>query len=143
MKHKNCECYVCKFGQAAANKFEADAIKKYGFYIHFVPNDCGCPHHMNIHTHGILEVFKHKDLQICFPLPQQVALETLHNVVHYIKDGKTFVSGKKYSGIIRNYNIEFIDAIECGREVLRLLVPNKEGTYAGEFGLQLTMLDNS
>ena len=131
MKHINCECYICKFGMKAAKEFERKAIEKYGFYIHFVPGDCACPNHINIHTHGIAEVFGHMDLQICLPLTEGQALPILHNAVNMIKEGEVFEPGRKYSGIAENYNIEFIEAIETNRRVLRMLLPNKHGNYAG------------
>ena len=110
-----------------------DKMKRFGWYIHFVPNDKEFPNDINFHTHGIAESFGHPDLQICFPLPQQVAHQILHHIVDEIKQGKTFEPGRKYGSIIAgNLNVEFIDAMEFDRPVFRIVFPNKEGNYEGE-----------
>jgi hypothetical protein len=144
MQHETqCECYYCKYGHEASKKKEREGIIQYGFYIHAVKDDCKCPHHINFHTHGLKEVFGHLDLQICFPLQVEIAYPIFHGMVDEIRAGKIFEAGKKYSSILVNYNVELIEAIECGRPVLRLLLPNKQGTLAGmEYGLQRTMLNN-
>jgi hypothetical protein len=113
-------------------KFHEDSMREYGFYIHFVFDDCDSPNHCNIHTHGIKESFNHPDFQICVnPGPQNTA-GILHNLVNAIKAGASFEVGKKYPDIVINYDIEFIEALHNNRKVLRLLICNVNGTYEGE-----------
>jgi hypothetical protein len=135
----NCECYRCKYGEAAYKKWVKEETAKHGFIVEMVTHDCNCPNHTNYHTHGIFENFKHLDFQICFPLPENLIGYTFHELVNAIKAGKKFEVGIKYPDILR-CEIEFINAIEDLRPVLRLLVPDKYGKYPpGPFGKQLTM----
>jgi len=140
-KHKkNCQCYACTHGMDAALKKQQELIKKFGFMVHYVPGDCNYPNHTNIHTHGVWESFNHLDFQMCFPLPMETVTGIFHNIVNQIKEGKVFEPGNKYGKIVDNYLVEFILAIEAGRTVLRLLVPNAQGNYSGmAHGVQLTM----
>jgi hypothetical protein len=145
MKHENnCECYRCKYGDAAFKKKMEEGMEQYGFNIHYVPNDCNCPHHTNIHTHGIKESFNHLDFQICFPIPMELAGEILHGLVNDIKDGKKFEANKEYEGVIGNgYSVKMIEATECGRDVLRIILPDPSGLYnIGPYADQLKMTDH-
>lgn len=118
-----------------------DMMERHGWYVHFVPNDEQFPNGINYHTHGIAASFGHPDLQICFPLATGVAHQIIDLIVDKIKQGITFVPGKKYEEIIgRNLSIEFIEAMECGRRVLRIIFPDQNGEYEEEvFNCQFKM----
>lgn len=133
MSHKknNCQCFSCNNGIEATREMEKNSIKKYGWYAHFVFDQTEAPYEINIHTHGLVETANHKDLQICFPLQQQTAHAILSNVIHRIKEGEVFEAGKKYSKILDGYDVLFINANEDGREVLRMIMPNKDGSFEG------------
>jgi hypothetical protein len=131
-------------GIDAYRKKEVDLIEQFGFVTRFITDDYKCPFGINYCTHGLYRTFKHPNLQICFQIDARIAHDLFHIVVNMIRDGKKFVAGKKYSGIAEGYNTEFIDAIENGRPVLRMLIPDKDGTYSEPiFSKQLKMLDNS
>jgi hypothetical protein len=117
-------------------EFEKTMMKKYGWYVHFVINDESTPFGINYHTHGLTETYNHKDIQICFPLNQRIVHGILINIVDEIKDGKTFISGMKYDNIVEGYNVEFIEAIEGNRRVLRCIIPDSDGEYKGEYQKQ-------
>lgn len=119
-------------------------LVKYGWYAHFVDMpDLGI---INCHTHGILELCDHFDLQIIVPLLPQTTLTILHTICNRIKAGEKFKSGDVVSDIIKNFNITFIDAIEGDRTVLRIILPDKYGnltkdTMKGRFADQYKHLN--
>ncbi len=145
MKHKkkeNCDCVYCKLGQEAADKMQKDAIDRFGWTAHYVVDDSDCPYGINAHTHNIYESLGHKDFQICFNIKPQLINTLFFNLANDVKNGKTYESGKKYDNVLTNYQVEFLDAKECGRDVLRLLIPDENGKYEGMFAEQLTKLQN-
>lgn len=144
MKHKkeNCDCVYCKHGQEAADKMQKEAIDKFGWTAHYVVDDPDCPYGVNAHTHNVYESFGHKDFQICFNIKPELINTLFFNLVNDVKSGKKYESGKKYDGVLNNYQVEFLDAKECGRDVLRLLIPDENGKYEGMYSEQLTKLQN-
>lgn len=130
--HKHTEsCFACEHGTEALEAFELKSIEDYGWYCHYVPSEDydNSPTGVNIHTHHIQESFNHPDLQIVIPLSQHTVLAVLHEVVNnFIKKGVKFKVGKKYKKIIGNeYSVVFTNAKECGRDVLRMIIPDKNG----------------
>lgn len=110
---------------------EAEMIEKYGFYSHYVfetyENELNGL--ANIHTHGLKESFNHMDLQIVLPLEPQTVNGLLHTIVNNIKEGKVYKSGKLYDDVIENYCVMFKKFKEHDRDVLRLLLPDKDGFF--------------
>jgi len=144
MAHKpKCNCFACENGMEELKKIEADCIKKFGWYAHLVTNDDKCPSGVNGHTHNVKEAYGHKDLQICLPIQPEILNGLLTTVVDEIKKGKKFESGVEYDNIFSGgFKAKFLDAFECGRPVLRLLIPDKNGKYEGKYAEQLTKLNN-
>jgi hypothetical protein len=122
--------------------WQRKALEKYGFYVEYVSDDPDAPNRFNCHTHGIEQSFGHPDFQICLPASQDSAMAIFHALVRDVKTGTQYQVGKKYPDILGNgYLLEFIKAKECGRDVLRLLIPNKYGKYEGEvYANQFMML---
>jgi hypothetical protein len=141
--HIDCECAACKYGMEAVEKMQEEAIKKYGWYAHFVQDDPRCPANTNAHTHHVMESFGHKDFQICLNIRPELSHMILADAISQVKKGVKFEPGKKYDKIIANYQVEFIEAIETGRPVLRILIPDKNGKYEGMYAEQLTKLNNA
>jgi len=104
-------------------QWHKEMIGRYGFYIHFVLD----ANYANIHTHGVAESFDHPDLQIVINIDRQTASSLLHTVVDQIKEGKVIQTGVDYTEIA-NLPTRFIRATECGRPVLRLIIPDRAGT---------------
>jgi hypothetical protein len=142
-RHHNCQCLSCTEGMESVKKMQADCIEKYGWYTHYVFDDKMCPSNINIHTHHVFESFKHKDIQVCLNLRPQLIHQIIANVIEGIKQGIKYEPGRKYAGIIDNFKLEFIDAVEDGRPVLRLLIPDENGQYEGVYATQLTKLNNA
>ncbi len=127
-------------------RIHAEAMKKYGWYAHYVPGDTTSPTEFNAHTHGFMDTWKHPDVQIVVPMPQEVAHGVFWAVVEQIKEGKKFEPGTEYAGILEGYKVRFAWAREgsetqfkpgsqiqmVGRPVLRIILPDKEGRTARE-----------
>lgn len=116
-------------------------METYGWFAHYVGDDDATPFGANFHTHGVPHSFGHKDLQIVFPLPQRVTHTLLTNAVEQIKKGVVFHHGDEVEGIVRNYKVRFVEAVENSRAVLRMIIPDKDGNLhesnmTGEFGRQ-------
>lgn len=107
-------------------------MKKFGWYAHYVPDDLTSPTEFNAHTHGFEESWGHPDVQIVFPLPQEVAHSIFWNIARAIKEGKPFrfSAGKPYADIIEKYHVTFAWAKEGGRRVLRIILPDEKGAFA-------------
>lgn len=111
-------------------RYHDEKMAEYGWYVHFVPNDDTTPFRVNIHTHGVTESWHHPDLQIVIPLPEKVAHSILINAVNLVKEGTRFHAGDKTDGLLESFPVGFAVAHETGRDVLRLILPDKEGRVA-------------
>ena len=121
------KCFVCENGMEELALHEAECMVKYGWYAHFVDDDSDFPYHVNCHTHGLEKKYGHPDFQICFPLPVEIAHSILSNLANAVKAGDLFLANdKRYSNILgNNFDIKLIEATECGRTVLRVILPDK------------------
>lgn len=108
-----------------------EMLKRHGWYAHFIPDDKSFPYMINIHTHGMSR-YDHLDLQICFPMIEAEAYWVLTNIASRIRMGKKFTPGILYPDIIPFMNVEFAEAKEDGRVVLRVIIPDKYGAIRGE-----------
>lgn len=130
-------------GLAKVDAAAERAMLTTGWYAHCVPNSDKTPYGFNYHTHGMERSFQHKNIQIVLPIDFQVAHSLATAIINEVKKGKKFEAGVEYEGIMANgFKVKFVDAIESQRPVLRLLIPDKNGKYKGQFAAQLTMLDN-
>jgi hypothetical protein len=120
-----CDC--CAFGFEEVRKSEEEMIKKHGWLAHYVPDEPKAPFHINYHTHGLPVLENHKDLQACIPIPYETLHHIMTGIVERIKAGEKFSEGDKLFDIIENYPITFMDAKECGRDVLRVIFPDQSG----------------
>jgi hypothetical protein len=139
------ECFGCKHGLDALRAHDEEAFKKCGWYAHYVCGDEDYPFAVNYHTHGFPESFKHKDIQVCLSIPR----ETIHSIVFTLADriraGEVFEAGDQVAKIIGGgYLVTFKDAKEDGRDVLRLIFPDRDGnlsrddmddTFAQQWGM--------
>lgn len=120
-------CDACAFGLTELEAREKENMVKYGWYVHFVMDDDEAPYEYNMHTHGLEVTSKHLNLQICCPLPMEVAHDILGIIVDQIKDGVIYTAGTRVAGIIKNFDVLFVEATECGRTVLRVILPDATG----------------
>lgn len=140
MNHEKgkCRCAVCELVEAGMTREEAEEKRRqwemekmaeYGWIAHFVGDDSDSPTGYNVHTHGLVESFDHPDLQIVCPMPEQLAHKLLCNLVSQItEEGKKFKAGDVVERVLgQGYKTKLVDAQECGRPVLRLIMPDEKG----------------
>ena len=100
-------------------------IKEFGFIVEAVMDDPETPFGYNVHTHGLSAKFNHPDLQIVFPMDPRIAHMILTNAANLIKAGSHFNDGDISEDLLAdNVKTKFISAIECGRQVLRIILPD-------------------
>lgn len=107
-------------------------LKKHGWYAHYVFDDKEYPYSTNIHTHGIETKYNHLDLQICFNLSKELAYTILSYIAGQIRNGNRFTPGIKYPNILPGFDVEFAEAKDGDRIVLRMILPDKYGNVRGE-----------
>ena len=126
MKQKECKCSICENGPEATSKFEQEMMAKYGWYVHMV-QDPNYPLGINYHTHGLDHTYKVMDIQIVYPLPSDIAMNLFHECVGYIDHHGFIEENVGIDKIIRNYKCKFLKVQESGRDVLRMIIPDKDG----------------
>ena len=124
-----CDC--CAFGVDDMRAWEKEMMEKHGWYVHFV-FDAETPFNTNIHTHGLVKTYKHRDVQICAPISAETAQAILTGLVNRIKAGERFSVGDKVFELIQNYAVTFIEAPENDRKVLRMIFPDQAGVLDRE-----------
>lgn len=122
---RRCDCIVCRKGMAAYRQWEAKMMAEYGFIYHTLEDDTTSPTRHNVHTHGLLKRFGHPDLQMIAQIPSEVACYYLETIVRRIKNAEQFKAGDHVT--LNGYACLFVNAIESGRPVLRIIVPDKDG----------------
>jgi hypothetical protein len=109
---------------------ESEVQAKCGWDIHYVPEG---ENNINAHTHGLAKKFGHLNLQLCIPL-NVVATQTILNgiVVNHIAKGEVLTEESELDDVIENFTVRFMKTTESGRVVLRIIFPEKDGTFEGD-----------
>lgn len=135
-KKEYCDACQSPGGLDALLEREQQLLQKYGWYSHFVPEDA------NYHTHGLSESSGHPDFQIIFPINPNGLHALAAKIVDRVKNGERFTDGMRVSGIVKDYEVLLVEAQEAGRQVLRIILPDKNGnleesklsgTFAAQF----------
>lgn len=113
------------------NLWVDEMVKRHGWYIHFDLLSVDHPYNVNMHTHG-LSKYDHIDFQICFPLTKEDAYTIFLDIANKIQKGRKFRPAIKYMDILIGHEVEFAEAKEDGRVVLRIILPDKDGNLRGE-----------
>lgn len=139
MEHKSeCKCFACTEGIENYDKWEAEQIKKYGWFMHYVFNDDDYPMDVNIHTHGLDVKYNRMDLQIVVPISKEDANEIFWIMVEKIIKGSKFEPLKDnidedFYEIIAEYPIRLRYSNETDRVVVRIIFPDKNGNFDSPF----------
>lgn len=97
--------------------------------IHYVTDhDDQSPTGVNCHTHGIADRHGHLDFQIVIPLPPEVAMAILNDLGDRARKGERFEAGMVSHEILRNMPVTFAYAVECWRRVVRVILPDPQGS---------------
>lgn len=114
-------------------KWEAEKMSKSGFFMHYVPyNEEG---YVSSHTHGVKKSWNHPDFEIVIPVGPETANSIMWELVNRVKKGETFEAGKKYDRVIKGFEVGFAWAVEDGRDVLRVILPDKNGLFPEDDGV--------
>ncbi|MED2737171.1 DUF4262 domain-containing protein [Bacillus toyonensis] len=89
---------------------------------------------LNMHTVGVEQTYKHKDFQIVIYMPPNVAHMLFTMLVDRVKSGETIEVNKKYDDVLEDYDVYFVERAENGRNVLRMILPDKEGNFPEDEG---------
>lgn len=143
-------CHSCGEDAEKLIEWQKKCLLLHGWYMHYVYDDQNSPYSVNIHTHGLIENFNHPDLQVCMPLPKKIIHNIVVEIVNRIKERTLFIDkDQNYGDILAGgYRVKFIDAIENGRPVLRMILPDKAGhleylDMGPEYQEQYVKLNNS
>lgn len=139
-EHKPCadpQCFACQHGMDAARAKCDQLMKKYGWYAHVVPDDDRSPTGFNYHTHGFRQTFRCLNVQIVVPLPFEIVHGMARSIVHMLQayecscghteQAQRFKHGDVTDQLLQGYNAMFAAAMEGGRRVLRIILPDPQG----------------
>jgi hypothetical protein len=114
-------------------KENKDKLNKYGHVIHYVfSKKDGWNEDCSIHTHGVLELYKHLDLEIKLPLPQNVAMGVLNGMVESIKKGVSFENKLISDEVLKGYDVQLVRVNDGSRELIRVIIPDENGKFPGD-----------
>lgn len=117
-------------------QWEKEMLEEYGWYMDVIFAEDYDEIHANYHTHGVQENFNHIDFQLVLNMDPEVANQIFFDLINDVSNGKRFVEGKEYSGIIEGFNIAFKEYKEMGRSILRVLLPDENGILPTEQNCQ-------
>ena len=120
------KCDMCNSSYYEVKKKELEHIDQYGFFTRFLIE--GKP---NCNTHG-LEKMDHLNFQICLNIPPKTQHGLFWDLVNKVKDGKKFKDGDILDDLIIGYKVKLMLTKEGGRDVLRLLFPDKSHRFPDE-----------
>ena len=135
MRKDKYKCEACEQGLEAVIELEKKHMKKYGWYAHCVQSgDYQTPMGFNYHTHGFPETLAHRDIQIVLPVDMKICHSIATTIFNKLQnyEPSAYWDGDLEEGIIKDYPVEFMEAMESGREVLRVILPDKNGKFGDE-----------
>lgn len=111
---------------------------KIDWIIHCVANgacdECGTvensfiPYACNAHTHGMAR-YNHPDFQLVLNYPHQEIARILNTMGLRVQSGERFKAGDLVEGIYLDCPVRLDEAEECGRTVLRVVIPDKYNVF--------------
>ena len=122
------ECVKCE--GTLPPDFEKKAMEKMGYLGLIVLDDKDFPNGCNIHTHGFWESWKHPDIQIVIPMPKEIIGPIFGTAKEIATRGGQIITGRLYDNFLKGFNVEFAWAVECDRDILRIILPDKDGETA-------------
>ena len=105
--------------------------KKVDWIIHGVCDG----HRVNFHTHG-MERYNHMDFQMVLPYPHQELCRIINTMGLRVQAGERFKDGDLVAGIYEDCNVQLMVYEETRRNVLRIIVPDKNNRFPYEQGCE-------
>ena len=103
--------------------------KNVDWIIHCILDDPGpYPYLGNAHTHG-MEKYRHLNFQTVINFPQEHICYLLNTMGMRVRNGETFHDGDMVSGIYEDCDVRLKKVRETGRDVLRLIIPDKYNRF--------------
>lgn len=102
--------------------------KEMDWIIHYIINDVGPGGIINAHTHG-MEKYGHLDFQVVLPLPAKHICYLLNTIGKRVQSGEKYHSGNLVDGIYEDCPIRLQQFRETNRDVLRLIIPDKNNLF--------------
>lgn len=125
-EHEDCHCAVCEQGIDQVLEQQQGYMVKFGWFAHAVTDEKNATG-FNYHTHGLPESFDHLDLQITLPVDPLICHGIAVTIIERITKGEKFKDGQVDHKVIEDYPVKFINATECERPVLRIILPDEQG----------------
>ncbi|MBM7648081.1 hypothetical protein JOC78_001021 [Bacillus ectoiniformans] len=113
-------------------QWENQMLEEYGWYMDAIYAEEYDGVHANYHTHGVQENFNHVDFQIVLDMNPKVVNDIFYTLIDFIKSGRKFEESKEYTDIIEGFKVGVKQYKEMGRDVLRVLLPDENGTLPTE-----------
>ena len=105
-------------------------MAKVRWYIHSVFQTPDLPEYIqNNHTHGMQEEYEHYDFQMLINLGANEISRLLNTISFRVQEGEIFKNGQMVSGLYEDCNIRLDLFRETGRDVLRLIIPDKDNRF--------------
>lgn len=82
----------------------------------------------NAHTHG-MERYDHPDFQIVLNISDEEICRILNTFGLMVQSGRRFHNGEYILGIYEDCSVRLMEFAECGRKVLRAVIPDKHNVY--------------
>jgi hypothetical protein len=124
---------------AEKSAWERDALARNGWYAEIV-GDADSPTGFSAHTHGLERGWGHPDFEVVLRIPGDLAYDILATLAKRVKAGERFLAGARVGDVIEHYDVLLVAAREDTRDVLRVILPDKEGrldgTMAAPYNLQ-------
>lgn len=105
------------------------------WFIHYVFDATNIPNIVNIHTHG-LENYNHLNFQLVLAVGTDEAKYILNTMGRRVQKGEVFHEGDMVSGIFEDCDITLKKYHETGRDVLRIIIPDRNNRFPGEEGCE-------
>ncbi len=103
-------------------------MKKVDWVIHYVFDQSGPGNTCNAHTHG-MENYSHPDFQLVLPYAKEHIMYLLNTLGMRVQAGETFAAGDMVKGLYEDCDIRLDLVWETGRQVLRLIIPDKHNRF--------------
>lgn len=102
--------------------------KDIDWIIHYIIGDAGPGGIINAHTHG-MEKYHHLDFQVVLNYPPEHIGYLLNVMGRRVQEGESFSPGDLVKGIYADCTIRLDLFRETGREVLRLIIPDRNNRF--------------
>ena len=121
--------------------------RKIDWIIHYVANGAVCEKcgrvengfingFCNAHTHG-MEKYRHPDFQLVLDFEAREICRILNTFGCAAQNGSRFHDGQYVTGIYEDCAVKLLEYEECGRKVLRVIIPDKANRFPDERDCEL------